>query len=183
MNGTSIVPLHVDDDPSFLDFVIRTVRGIAEFGDVPGLHIVHVDNWFGDNWLGFSGKTLGALGVTSSGAGLTVPAFKPSRIMSHRYVCRASAGDTFHESETSTALHLDQWSALNLRRRAADVLNGDMALWYSGKSEVNQRGALMAYLPCGSEYETWYAALTGDPQWRIEKTKGISRARLEELVL
>ena len=49
------------DDPGFLDWVEATVVGVEEAIDTKQTYVVKIDNWFGQRWLGFSGKALGAL--------------------------------------------------------------------------------------------------------------------------
>jgi len=169
------------DDPEFLKLVANLLHGLAVGGAPRELHLIHIDNWFDHKWLGFSGKALGALGVWKDGQRLTVPAFTPNRVLSHQYFSLSNAGSTLHETPPPTEIHLKIWSAVNLQRRISEVSHHAALVWYSGNTRTNRKGAVMAYVPTESDYRTWYASLAAGTAWRIEKTKGITKADFESL--
>jgi hypothetical protein len=46
------------DDPGYLDRVEATVVGVEEANNTKQTYVVKIDNWFGQRWLGLSGKAL-----------------------------------------------------------------------------------------------------------------------------
>jgi hypothetical protein len=50
-----------DDAPDFVKQVEQVVNGIIHRHSPEIVVLPKIDNWFGSNWLGFSGKLLGAL--------------------------------------------------------------------------------------------------------------------------
>ena len=51
-----------DDDAEFVVLVQRLIHGVVATSKSKDYCVVRIDNWFGERWLNFSGKTLGALG-------------------------------------------------------------------------------------------------------------------------
>jgi hypothetical protein len=51
------------DEPGYLDWVEVTMVGVEEAFNMKQTYLVKIDNWFGKQWFGFSGRALGALGV------------------------------------------------------------------------------------------------------------------------
>ena len=75
-----------------------------------------------------------------------------------------------------------QTSKANLKRLATAVAPGEAIVWYSGNSAANQRGSLMAYIPSGDAYRTFYVQLLANPQWVVAQVKGMSPAKFAALV-
>lgn len=169
------------DDPEFLALVRDVLGGLADKYSPLELHLIHIDNWFDHKWLGFAGKALGAVGVWKEGERLTVPAFKPSRVLSHQFACRTDADGPFRELPPPTELHLEVWSADNLQRRIAAVTGNALVVWYTGNTKSNGRGAMMSYSVAESADDTWYASFRAGPEWRVEKTKNIAASELDRL--
>src|SRR5262245_49609679 len=70
------------DDPKFVAWVERVIAGVESRFETDQSYVVKIDNWFGQRWLGFSGKAVGALRVCQRR--LTLPPFVPSRVLSQR---------------------------------------------------------------------------------------------------
>jgi len=51
------------DDAEYLDWVETAIVGVEEAVKSNETYVVKIDNWFGQRWLGFSGKLLGKAGV------------------------------------------------------------------------------------------------------------------------
>ena len=51
------------DDGNFLSIVLVLIDYFYQKYAPKNIHAIHIDNWFGDKWLGFRGKILGAAGV------------------------------------------------------------------------------------------------------------------------
>jgi len=162
----------VTDDPQFLDWVEAVVIAVEKTFKTDLAFVVKIDNWFGKRWLGFSGKTLGALGIRKKK--LTLPPFIPSRVVSQR---------RFWEDGTDPGRHrrLHRWqpSGENLQRYTEVVLQGAHGFWYSGRSASNDRGSFMAYVSTPDGYWPWYVGLRRDENWRVVECIGIDIPELE----
>jgi len=163
------------DAPDFIACVDTFLHGIVKAHAPPELILVKIDNWFGSNWLRFSGKTLGALGVWKHK--LTVPPFVPSRVVWQR---RFSA-PTYAEEAGDRQIHVSTSGESALSRRLAQVAPGAALMWFSGGSESNGRGAVMAYIPMPDSYWVWYAGFSADGDWHPTDLKEISVGELSAL--
>jgi hypothetical protein len=162
------------DDSRFVEWVDGLIHVLVERTQPAQLYLVKVDNWFGKRWLRFSGKAVGALGVSKSE--LTMPPFIPSRIVSQeRFSERGS-------TQPHRDLHRYQRSGENLNRRLEDILPTSSTLfWYSDRSRENRRASLMAYVWNGDEYWTWYIEVACATSWRIVDYAGITKTQIVEL--
>jgi len=161
------------DDPRYLDWVEAIVAGLDEAIKADKVFIVKIDNWFGQRWLGFSGKSLGVLRICKRK--LTLPPFIPSRVVSQRRFCEAGTPPERHKP-----LHLWQGSWENLQRYTEVVLQGSHAFWYSGRSASNDRASFMAYVSTPDGHWPWYVSLQRKESWRVVESIGIGAAELEE---
>lgn len=109
--------------------------------------LVPIDRWFGDKWLGFQGKKLGAYGVRSKigrAQRLKPPAFHPNRVGE----CGAfeRAGEEWTPSD-APAIHGYRSGEANTRLRLVDAVGqSTLVCWWSGVPELETtRAALMLY--------------------------------------
>jgi hypothetical protein len=160
------------DDPEFLAWVEAVIRGVRKTIKTDQTYVVKIDKWFGRRWLGFSGKSLGALSVHKRR--LTVPPFVPSRVRSVRKFWRARV-----QPGAFPRVHRWQQSSQNLQRHMDQVLPGANPYWYSGGTRNLDRGCLMAYVHTPEEHWPWYIELRRDPIWRVANCIGIGPAELE----
>lgn len=173
------IPLQSGDDSSFLKQLEGFVNGLLSLYSPKEVYLVHIDNWFGEKWLGFSGKVFGALGVSNSKE-LTIPPFVPNRVISQRYFSTDSNG-AYLEKESPLQLHIEQESENNLSRKMQHLVPSSVVIWYSGNSDSNGRGVVMAYVPVKDQYITKYLEFES-PNWNISKVVGGSRNELETLI-
>lgn len=164
------------DAPPFIDHVERLLNGCLVLAEPETVIVVQVDNWFDSKWLGFSGKLLGAVGVSKRE--LTVPPFHPNRVL--REVGYSRVGGAYEPHAALPALHLAVQSAENTRRYLRAVAPGVACFWYTSESVTSNRGALMAYVPVPEGYAAWYVAFAAKP-WRLTRRKGLSPAEVESL--
>jgi hypothetical protein len=94
------IALGQDDSPDFIDIVEGLVNGLLIGDAPPSLMLIKIDNWFGSKWLGFSGKILGALGVSMGK--LTIPPFVPNHVLSERKVI----GPPYSEAKHDSPIHI-----------------------------------------------------------------------------
>lgn len=172
-----------DDAPDFIGHVEQVVNGVVRRHLPETLVLIKVNNWFGSNWLGFSGKALGALGVWNKPRNkpaddIRIPPFVPSRVVWQR----SFAAPTYEEVSNGKPIHSKMPSNRALLRKAATAAPGAALVWYSGNSKTAGRGAVMVYVPVSDSYWPWYAALETGDSWRITETWDIKREDLSKLM-
>jgi hypothetical protein len=170
------------DDVAFISRVDATCCGIQLLFQPKALRLVHVDNWFGPRWLGFSGKILGIAGLRKGTEQPTPPPFVPNRIISEQQWDRQIDG-RFHSVPITSALHVVQGGEANTRRSMAQAAPETALVWFSANTVVNRRGAIMAYIPSEDRYMGWYVGLGEKDGWRVTEANGISRDEYEQLLL
>lgn len=168
--------LEDNDDVGFVHDVMPIIDGVVRVVEPPELYIVKVDNWFGDKWLGFSNKLVGAVGVQYREA-LRVPPFVPARVVSQRFMTRQT-DKAYVDADTSLQLHVEQSSEDNAKRLMSVVCPKAAVIWWSGSTRTNQRGAVMAYLPTPDGHHGWYAELQKVQEWRIVQAIGTTAREL-----
>lgn len=125
------------DDPEFLTWVEKIIAGVERRFETDQCYVVRINNWFGQRWLGFSGKSLGALRISK--LRLTLPPFVPSRVVSqHRFLSEGT------RPGPQQRLHMWQRSGENLQRYADIVVHEASVFWYSGGTKENNRASFMA---------------------------------------
>jgi hypothetical protein len=80
------------DDPAFISLIGSFVRAYAKMTSANRIYLTHIDNWFGERWLGFAGKfrgiagirqRRGELGIDVRRRSLAIPPFRPSRVQAY----------------------------------------------------------------------------------------------------
>lgn len=165
------------DDPQFVELVNGVLDSAARLYRPNDVYIVQIDHWFDHKWLAFSGKVLGALGVSK--ARLTLPPFNPNRVMRQAYY---AAGAAAYSLTSSPPLHIDQWSDANTQRFVDRVSESGIFVWYSGDTESSDAASLMLYQVSGGEASGWYASFKKGGDWMLNKVEGISRSELSTLL-
>jgi hypothetical protein len=166
-----------DDSPEFIAEVRACVNGVLCINSPAELIIINIDNWFGQRWLHFAGKALGAVGVWRDDERLTVPPFVPRRVRSeHRFL-----PPRYERVFASNPIHIPAESQHALRRRISQIAPGASFVWYSGGSKRSGRGAIMAYLYSEESYWTWYVELTESKIWCVTTAKGITALEFTSL--
>ena len=167
-----------DDAPEFASLVERIVRNLTVRQRPDSFVVIKIDNWFGSNWLGFSGKALGAVGVHHLPESLRIPPFVPNRVVSQRRFFAPH----YDETDSGKPIHANVESTVALLRKAATVAPNAALAWYSGNSSANGRGAVMAYLPVSGSYWPWYAGWQKQELWRLTETWNIKREELLQII-
>ena len=170
-----------NDDPLFTERAQVVLDGLVGYAKPRELCITKIDNWFGPNWLEFSGKVLGALGVWRRH--VTIPPFHEHRRVSlARYTLRSDkAAYELNDSSFPSDLYWSGTSAANTRRYVDKIVPGVTLLWWSGNTQLNGKGSLMCYTPIADSYWCWYIGLFRERVWKVSLLKGISRAELDEI--
>lgn len=157
------------DDPDFLSWVERIITGVERRFETEQCYVVKIDNWFGQSWLGFSGKGLLPWRKTQ----LTLPPFVPSRVVSQRLFLSEGT-----RPAPEQRLHVWQPSAENLHRYADVVIHDASVFWYSGATKENNRASFMAYVFTPEGHWPWYVGLSKNETWRVVEALGVSRDEL-----
>jgi hypothetical protein len=170
-----IVP-QPDDDAEFIAQIEKTIAGVLSECSPSSVELVKIDNWFGGRWLGFSGKTLGMLGLRKEP--LTVPPFVPSRVIWHK---RFDAPE-FVEREPGRPIHISIESQQALLRKMTDVAPKTTVIWFSGNTKTTQRGSVLVYSWASRSYWDWYAEWAKDDVWRVSNTLNTKKSEVEQLI-
>jgi hypothetical protein len=167
-----------DDDASFLALVNRAVDRTLQQFHPADVYLVRTDHWFDQKWLGFSGKMLGALGVTKRR--LTIPPFVPNRVISQE-TYSSNKGTSSYRHSDAPPLHLAQPSRQNLTRFVDRVTKSGVFIWFSGGTQQAGMGSIMAYVVAGDSQSAWYASFQRATTWQINKVSGLSKSELVHL--
>jgi hypothetical protein len=159
-----------DDAIEFVSQVQTCVNGVLFLHKPRELVLINIDNWFGQKWLHFSGKALGAVGVCRGNQDLTVPPFVPNRVRSERRF----VAPTYLEVTAQNPVHAAMESQYALHRAMSNIVPGASVIWYSGGSRRAGRGSVMAYLLIEDSFWTWYVELGESRSWGVVTAKGIS---------
>ncbi|MDP9192919.1 MAG: hypothetical protein M3P06_14555 [Acidobacteriota bacterium] len=168
------VTTEAGDDAEFIAFT-ETVLTRVTLMQAPGIHITRINGWFGEKWIGFSGKVMGAFGVHYREE-MDIPPFVPNRVITSTYL--KLVGGRYEPSESAVQLHIHQRSESNFRRKVREVVPADVLIWFSGGSERDGRGSILAYVPTVEGHTPGFLSLARDPSWRIIKSIGLSPSEL-----
>jgi hypothetical protein len=159
-----------DDSPEFMAEVRACIQGVLVVNKPAELIIINIDNWFGQRWLHFAGKALGAVGVWKENERLTVPPFVPRRVRSESRFVRPE----YKRVISLNPIHIPAKSERALHRAVSQIAPGASLIWYSGGSQRSGRGSIMAYLYSEESYWTWYVELAESKMWGVSTAKGIT---------
>lgn len=180
--ATPLVSLHADsgDALPFIDIASRLITATAKKHKLPVVYAIHIDNWFGERWLGFCGKICGAAGVRNRTLteSLTPPPFHPNRVLNETDHYLRDDG-LYAAMEGLCSLHSHRPSATNINRHIrTDILHA----WYSGNSAATRKGVVMAYLATKPVTEAWYVMFNGESDWRLDRHIAITRREVSDLM-
>lgn len=163
-------PAQPDDDREFLAVVHRLVGGLVA-AHALDVRLVHIDNWFGPKWLGFTGKVLGAVGVRrdTTRTDLGVPPFSPGRVVWDRLVSEHG----YVRREPARALHLEQVSSKNQFRFLRQYGARAHFVWFSGGTARNGRGSVLVASLHDEAQDAYYLGFAQRAgQWHLGDVAG-----------
>ena len=187
------VPVGETDDPYFITLLNSLLSGLAKNKAADGIWIIHIDNWFDDKWLRFSG--IGSVHfqfpayMNRNDAALdeffqdkvTFPPFAPKRVIAQWSFARV--GEKFVEVPSQVPHRSERHrSKANLQRRVQDFSQSGCFVWYSGNTVANGRGSVMVYIVVAGQVQCWFASFKRQQDWKLQATNGISREDVEELL-
>jgi hypothetical protein len=168
-----VIRIKQDDCDAFVRWLAPIVNEIVATTRPESVHLIELDHWFDQKWVGFSGKALGALGVWASE--LTVPPFHPHRVLGEHHYEKSAGAESYTPLTGGPRLHREQVSSQNLQRRMTRVAPDTACFWYTGDATATGRGALMAYIPAQPECWVWYIGVVREGEcWRPVTLAGIA---------
>ncbi|PQO27136.1 hypothetical protein [Blastopirellula marina] len=160
------------DDPAFISLVGAFVTAYAKSTSATQIYLIHIDNWFGERWLGFAGKfrgiagirqRRGQLGINERTRSLATPPFRPSRVQAYAGYSRSADG-TMQEYSVSP-LHWEKNGG-----RIHTLLRDGLYSWYSGNTAHNTTGCLMVYELNPGGQDAWYLNFSTDTAGKWDVT-------------
>lgn len=170
-----------DDDVDFIKTSSNLIEGCAIKNDICRLHIVHIDNWFGERWLGFKGKYIGAAGCHSRSLkeALVIPPFHPNRVLSEDEYIITNTAIEKRPVDDNKVLHYYRTSGENLDMT---ITNDGIYAWYSAKTSKNSQGSVMIYIVDNGKYSAFYTMFEKKECWKLVRSTGISQNECYDLM-
>ena len=170
-----------DDDPKFVELASRILNGAVNSSTPAEIYIVRIDGWFDHKWEFFAAVIGLQLGVWRWDS-LRLPPFNPNRVKEQRYFRLNEQGNSGYSLQDAPALHINQSSSDNLKKRLNDIVDSALFFWYGSGTNKFDRSSMMVYSIQGQQESAWYASFLKNIEWKVNKTKGISRRELEGLL-
>lgn len=164
-----------EDDPEYIALVSRIISNVIPSFSPGEIFLVQINSWFDYKWLRFSGKYLGALGISESM--LTVPPFHPNRVIYEMHATVSSRSGQL-TMEPTTPLHYQQRSGENLNRKITYISKSALFAWYSSDTKATDKASLMIYTSNSEDQHGWYASFHKINGWVIHQMKGISKPEM-----
>jgi hypothetical protein len=169
-----------EDDPDFLDQVRWIIIGCIGQYSPAEVYVIRIRDFFDYKWCYFSGKTLGALGV-SKFCDLTLPPFVPNRVISQDHYHRAGENPGVYAASDAPSLHIHQRSEANFKRFIRRTTNDGTAIWVSSGSRATSRGSIMVYNVTPDIKFGWHVTFLKKAGWQIGKVTFTSKTLVESL--
>jgi len=181
MNNMIDLNITKEDDLDFISISSNLIEGCAIKNDMHRMHIVHIDNWFGERWLGFRGKFLGAVGCHSHSLkeALTIPPFHPNRVLSEYEYIISDTGIEKRPVENDKTLHYHRKSNDNLKM---NITTDGLYAWYSANTIGNSQGSVMIYVVDNGKYFALYTMFEKKECWKLVRSAGITQKECYDLI-
>jgi hypothetical protein len=163
-------------DDSFVTIVEQILRSTLLLHQSEEVYVVLIDNWFDHKWLEYDSTRIDGDEVGWR-AKLMLPPFEPSRVVDQSCFQKHSSDLVRYEACPSNPLHI-----LPANRSLARICSSGTFVWYSFVSKMSDRGSLMVYHNSDGRGAAWYASFIRNPDWQLNKAKGISQRELKELL-
>lgn len=168
-----------DDETGFIEKAQWIVSGCIKQYKPEEVYIIRIRDWFDYKWCYFSGKTLGALGVSNFGD-LTLPPFVPNRVVTQDHYDQITDG--VYQASDAPPLHIHQTSEANFKRSIRRTMDDGTAIWISSGSKATGRGSAMVYNVSPEMKFGWHTTFLRKADWQIEKVTFASKAIIEGLL-
>ncbi len=168
-----------EDDPEYVSLISRIISNVITSSRPSDVFLVQINSWFDYKWLRFSGKYLGALGVSESI--LTVPPFHPNRVMYEMHAT-VSYDPCQITIKPTRPLHYQQRSGENLSRKITHISKSALFAWYSSDTKATDKASLMVYTSSSEDQHGWYASFHKINGWVSHQIKGVSKQEIALLM-
>ena len=169
-----------DDDPGYIDQVQRIFAGCLIEYRPAEFYVIRIRNWFDYKWCYFTGKVVGAAGV-SRFRDLTLPPFVPNRVLSQDHHDRIGTDGLEYARSDARPLHIRQPSEANFRRLIRRTTNDGTMLWCSSGNMATGRGSMMVYHVSPEIKFGWHVTFLKKSDWQIDKVSFTSKSLIERL--
>ena len=161
---------------SFVAIVERILDNTLQLHQPDEVYVVQIDNWFDHKWLEFDSNRNDSdeLGWRAK---LMLPPFEPSRVVGQLSFQQLSSEPLLYETSSSNPLH-----TLSSNRSLAQICSSGAFVWYSFVGDRSDQGSLMVYLNNDGKGSAWYASFKKNPDWPLNKMKGVSKRQLTEMM-
>ena len=163
-------------DYSFVAIVEQILNNTLQLHQPAEVYVLQINNWFDHKWLEFHTSRIDTddLGWRAK---LRLPPFEPSRVVSQLSFQKHSSEPLLYEAWSSNPVHI-----LSSNRTLAQICSSGAFVWYSYVGDRSDQGSLMVYLNNDGKGSGWYASFTKNPDWQVNKMKGVSKRELTELM-
>jgi hypothetical protein len=176
------LPINDGDDPAFVRCVGRLLARDVLTAQPEQVYVLRIDNWFGDRWYGFRGKSHGAAGFRNKPGWkkrFIVPPFVPERVLSETCYERTGEGG-YARTESARPAAVHQKGGDNLKRWLDRFTESGLMLWYSGNSASQDMASAMLYVNTPAVTDAWYLGVRrNEQQWQFHKGIGMTIRDLE----
>jgi hypothetical protein len=169
------------DDSAFVEIVSRFVDYAVTKYELSVVFSIRVDHWFGERWLGFRGKILGALGVRNRSLNddLVVPPFHPHRVKSVTRFDRLESGAFASMHIPAMTNYALGWGGENIGNYFRE---SGIYCWYAGDSGTTTSASLMVYVISPAGNSAWYVSFNKKDDWVLSKSIPMSAAECHFII-
>ena len=176
------IPVSDHDDPEFITLLQSFVEHYIVTTSARRVILVHIDNWFGERWLGFAGTFIGSATIrqrygklSTDQKSLAIPPFRPSRVLSVNAfeMCKPKWNET-----TPPKLHVEKNGGI-----CWTLFRHGIYFWYSGSTKSNTSGSLMVYEVNAGGQDAWYIHFDQgrDQRWQPTKCRNTQLAECRKI--
>ncbi len=167
------------DDSAFVALASSFASHYAELYKHPLVKVIHIDNWFGERWLGFAGKFKGIAGIRNRSLHmrLPVPPFRPSRVVSAYDFRRNPDGSYTRSQGRISTLHAEKNGGI-----VWNLYEPGLYCWYSGNTSTNTTASLMIYDVTRDGNNAWYVMFDKSDEWNFTKCRNVSPEECMKIV-
>ena len=188
MNQDQEIKIESGDANDFIIDLNKIIGKLIDKKEINEVCLIRIKNWFDHKWLNYSGKSVvefrGGGGLIDSSLNnewrekITVPPFNPNRVLSELFFRIEPTHNKLFEKN----LYKKKESNENIHNRISAYTKNGMFVWYSSNTEINQKGSLMIYIVQDDNIKTFYVSFVNNNGWKINQTKNIFAAELENIL-
>jgi hypothetical protein len=175
----NVIKRNTTDNSEFIVNIEAVIQDRIDIWQPNEVYITRIDNWFDIKWLKFSGTIMHEISIYQL-IEITIPPFHPNRVEICNKYCKNNG--IYIETKLDKPLHIFQSSSENLKRKISNFSKNGLFIWFSSNSETNKNGSLMIYYICENTIFTFYASLTLEQNWLVDKSKGMTKKEIDKVI-